>query len=484
MPSKVFSPRKLILPPSPLAWLAGCWLNRDRIAQAFQAQRQDRPGLAVHLLGGLVLCFTLSFPYTVHEFVLPVVASASFIRITMTWRLLTHLLRQPIVLIALLWLGFRALSLSWTPDLEFGLIHLSEARFMLLLLALWPIMEYRTLLIGAYLAGMFVGNGVQLAEFVGLQTGWQWLIWEEHAPGRITGWWRPAFGGASLCVPLAIWLHTAFIARGNTPNLKRLAIAMSAITLAAIIASGTRSAWLASAGAIALVLAVVALRFWRAYRQRPEHVPADETESPSTDEFRGSRLPTLAVIGGIIVVVGVVALAPKAINRASSAYDEIARAVRERDYDSDTGARLLMWIEARRAFTQHPIAGLGEGGYRAWARQDALAIVEPEVAKRIQQHAHGTIPHIAATSGVIGLGFFILLFASALRCAWIAPRHGPTGLERSLLLAIIALVMVGQFETMHVGSRLKQHMWLLLALTPAYVPRQRILAPDEPGDSP
>ncbi len=474
MDDPVLYPRKLILPPSPLAWLAGCWLNRDRIARVFQGQHRDRLGIAVHLLGGMVLCFTLSFPYAVHEFMLPLVASASLIRITMTWRLLTHLFLQPVVLIALVFLAYRGLSLSWSADPAFGLIHLGEVRFMLLLLALWPIMEYRTLLIACYLAGMLVGNTVQLAEFVGLQTGWQWLIWEHHETGRITGWWRPAFGGASLCVPLAIWLHAAFLARGIRPRWKNLAIAMSAISLAAIVASGTRSAWLAAAMTIAIVALAALWRFWKG--------SGDRNEQQVRRKPRGTMIAiALAALAG-----GALVLAPRVIDRARSASTEISRALEENDYDSDTGARLLMWIEASRAFAQHPVAGVGEGGFRAWARRDAQRIVQPQVAERIQEHAHGTIPHVAATNGAIGLALFALLLASALRCAWIAPRPGPTGLERSLLLAIIALILVGQFETMHVGSRLKQHMWLLLAFSPAYVPSQRVLAPDraEDGDAP
>ncbi len=440
-----FDWRRFLRPPSLPAWLDACWANRPWIIEAFRLQHRDRPGLAVHLFLGLLACFTLSFPYAVHEWVLPIAAAASLIRITMTWRLLFHMLILPATLVGLAWLAFRALSLAWTPDPSFGLVHLSEARYMLLILALWPIMEHRTLLIGAYLAGMFVGNLVQLAEGIGLLTHTPWLIWERHNPGRITGWWRPAFGGASLTVPLAIWLYAAFWARTTSRRMRTLAIVMSLVSLAAVIASGTRSAWITSACLIAIVALV---RARTAMRRR-----------------------TLAIwIAGGVVLSAM--MAPIALPRVRAAVDDLTRVIKQRDFDSDTGARILMWIESARAFASHPLAGVGEGGFRTWAQRDAATWTDSGV-ERIAEHAHGTIPHVAAVNGLIGLAFFALLSACVLRAAWVQPRDGPCGLERSLMLAMIALLIVGQFETLHVGSRLKQHFWLVVALSPAVLPPPR-----------
>ncbi len=442
-----FDWRRFLGPTSPAAWFDACWVNRPWIDEAFRIQRRDRPGLAVHLFMGLLTCFTLSFPYAVHEWVLPFAAAASLIRITMTWRLLYHMLILPATLVALAWLAFRAVSLAWSPDPAFGLVHLSEARYMLLILALWPLMEYRTLLIGAYLAGMFVGNLVQLAEGIGLLTDTPWLIWERHNPGRITGWWRPAFGGASLTVPLAIWLFAAFWARTTRPAMRALAIAMSLVSLAAIIASGTRSAWITAACLVAFVTIV---RARQALRAR-----------------------TLALWICATVLLAAI-LAPAALPRVRSATDDLTRVLEQRDFDSDTGARILMWIESARAFASHPIAGIGEGGFRTWARADARTWTDSGV-DRIGEHAHGTIPHVGAVNGVIGLAFFALLGACVLRAAWVHPRDGPSGLERSLMLAMVALLIVGQFETLHVGSRLKQHFWLVVALCPSVLPSGRFV---------
>jgi len=105
------------------------------------------------------------------------------------------------------------------------------------------------------------------------------------------------------------------------------------------------------------------------------------------------------------------------------------------------------------------------------------------VVNRMHEHAHGTIPHVAATGGVISLSLWALLMACALWSASHAPPHNPrgqkTGLERSLVFALLALLIVGQFEPLHVGSRLKQFFWVVIALTPAWIPRQRVLAEKE-----
>ncbi|MCB9845850.1 MAG: O-antigen ligase family protein [Phycisphaeraceae bacterium] len=424
-------------------------MNRPWMQEAFDLQRRDRLGLRVHLAIAMVACFATSFTESAFAIALPLVLSASVVRMTMTWRLWFYLLIQPTVIVGFAYMTWRAITLAWTPDLPTGVNQFQGSYHMLLLPALWPVMEYRTLLILAWAGGFLVGHGLQAAEALGLATGWEGLIWQRHAPGRISGWWSPAAGGTALVAMLGLHVWASVTGRGWW---RRAAIAMAMITALGIVATGTRSGWLCAALLIAgFGVAAVSRRV-------------------SVGGVTRGRLALL--LSGIVVVlgVGIGALYPLVRSRLQAAESDLKRALVETDYDSDTGARLLMWREAWRAFAAHPIAGVGEGGYMAWARED---LGDHPAAHRIQVHAHGTLPHVGATTGAIGLLLFGALAVSGLRCAWKQPERGVTGYERALLPAMIGLLLIAQFEVLQVAHLPKKSFWMMLALCPAFIPAQR-----------
>jgi len=80
--------------------------------------------------------------------------------------------------------------------------------------------------------------------------------------------------------------------------------------------------------------------------------------------------------------------------------------------------RARYWNEALKAWKDHPVVGVGAGGYatvRPFYRQDTLQV----------RHAHGYVVQTMADLGIVGL-----LISLALAVAWLMTAAGTVGLRR------------------------------------------------------
>ncbi|WP_373499835.1 O-antigen ligase family protein [Desulfococcus sp.] len=82
-----------------------------------------------------------------------------------------------------------------------------------------------------------------------------------------------------------------------------------------------------------------------------------------------------------------------------------------REY-TDNLDRFYMWYGAVRIFLEHPVAGVGTGGFQA-AR---LAMGKP--GDPLIAHPHNDLLYMAASYGLIGIAVFIWFFWTLLRNAW------------------------------------------------------------------
>ncbi|MFG0328116.1 MAG: O-antigen ligase family protein [Phycisphaerales bacterium JB037] len=434
------------------------WLNRDWAQGAFDLQRRDPVGYRLHLLAGISLCVAASGPISALEFALVGGVLASLVRTTMVWRTGWHLILQPVVLIAIAWGLWQLAQLARSPDTPRGWRELAEVRWILVFVALWPLMEHRRLLIWAWGGGFLLGHATQLVHLIGHLLDFPSLTFG-RAPDRITGWWSPVSGATALVAVLGLHLGAllSFARAARTRRWIVLAAALAILTAIGLVLTGTRGAWLAAA-ALTLVWSFPAA----AVLLRPRL------------GLVGSILAVPAALA--IVAVGGWLLARGPIeSRLRDARTELTRVFKERDFDSNTGGRLLMWQQATRAFAQHPVLGVGTGGYQHWARADAADQGLPEAItqRRIAAHAHGLWTHAAATHGLAGLA---LLAALVFTGWWGACRRLPgerPGYERAIPWALAGLVLAASFESIPVVSRASVHLWVLLALSTTWRPRQR-----------
>jgi O-antigen ligase len=249
--------------------------------------------------------------------------------------------------------------------------------------------------------------------------------------------------GSLLTGALGLHLPAAIMGRGRVQILASIG---AGVTLLGVFATGSRGPWLASGAlvVIALVVGVATIR-------------------PS------SRRVRVMVVGGVIALAACgsawLLVGDSIGRRVSLARQEISGAIEEKQFTSDTGARLLMWWWALEAMGEHPVIGVGAGGYRAWVESHLVEQGIDPAERSTHDHAHSTPLHIGATSGVIGLAIGALLLATAMRGAL-------EGLDRAFLgsydagpaFAIVGLMLAGLFDPVHINAQTAALLITLFAL--------------------
>lgn len=398
---------------------------------------------------------------------LPVVAC--LIRWLATWRSMIDALRQP-VSIAIMGAGlWGVLALAWSGDVGRGLDELSAFRHALLLLALWPLRDHRGVLIAALAAGFGIGHAIQAAHAIGVWADVAWLR-SPRLPDRNSGWWDPVVGGTLLCGAVGLHLPAALRGYGGA---RWVGIVGLCAAIGGVVATGTRGAWLAAGGLIAMAAAITLGQLFQRGLGRPDN--------------RG-----LAIALGLgIIAAGAAALiaGPAVMGRAARGVQEVRQTLRDRDFTSDTGRRIFMWVEAVNALEHDPWGGLGTGGLVQPAREHAQRIgMDPAL---VLDHAHGMWMHIGGTQGAVGLACWGGVAAAGWWSAgrWrLRTRFAPAAADARRLessharserldatylaeayelaprWALLGILLAGVFDTVHVNSQTAMLLFAVLAL--------------------
>jgi hypothetical protein len=402
----------------------------------------------VHVVCACVWLIGASGPISVVEFAGIPLWVCFLLRALISRRLWVRPFLEPLTWLLAVWAVWQAVSLLWTPDVEQGLDELGAMRFLWSIWMLYPVLDRRRVLIGAYAVGFLLGNAAQVIHYFAPEAIWH------RQPHRFSGWWAPVAGGVILCSALGLHLPAAFMGRGRERALGAAGAAASAF---GILLTGTRGAWLAGTALAALT---GALTLWRLGRQAPRSAAI-------------GIAVTLAGVGATWLIAG-----DSIRSRFDSAVAEIRGAIENKDFASDTGARLLMNWCALQAFERHPVAGIGAGGYHDWVIDNLdMTGVDPA---RIHAQAHSSPLHIAATNGAIGLLLTGSIIAVALRQAR-ARVHGgsPDGwgtYDAGPLFALLGLVLASATNTIHISAQASAHLAILFSLCPQ-IPRKT-----DPGD--
>jgi hypothetical protein len=408
----------------------------------YGAAVRDPVGHRVHLGLALLWCLLAAFPTSAVEFAAVPLLVFSAVRLPNVWRTWGSLSVQPLFMAGAAWTAWQALSLLWSADPHQGLKELGVDRWLALMWALWPVMMHRRALIAALALGFVVGNLSQVAQWAAGHSGsalWEWVPWH-RAGDRLSGWWDPVVGGSLLCGALGLHLPAALMGGGRA---RWFGVAGAVVTAAALVATGSRGAWLAAA-LLAWIAVLHGMVMARARR-----------------DPRGARNLALAAL----VLIGIAAplLQKPMSQRIDRARSEIAGALERHEYRTDTGARVLMAQWALRAMREHPVIGVGAGGYKAWT----LARMREEGEKDpgpIHAHAHSAPLHIGATLGLVGLALAGVMVAVALRGAaeglsrWGTYDAGP-------LFALMGLFLAGLTDAVHVNSQTAALLGTLFAMS-------------------
>ncbi|MFN8587542.1 MAG: O-antigen ligase family protein [Candidatus Eisenbacteria bacterium] len=233
--------------------------------------------------------------------------------------------------------------------------------------------------------------------------------------------------GGQLQLVFPVAFAVALLARA--PRWRFGAVAVTALTGAALAATYTRSSWLGALAGAGVVLGFV----W-----------------------------PLGVAALVVLAVGAVAFAP-------GDFGVRLRHMFDSSY-SYNGERLLMWQAGLKMFRERPLTGLGlvdmHGVYERYKLPGATESVG---------HLHNAYVQIAATMGVAGLAAFAWLYAMLLRCA--APgrafarrlrERGEDELAMALRLgafaALAGFLVAACFEWNFGDEELLYHVYVLAGL--------------------
>ncbi|MBZ0172287.1 MAG: O-antigen ligase family protein, partial [Phycisphaerales bacterium] len=210
-------------------------------------------------------------------------------------------------------------------------------------------------------------------------------------------------------------------------------------TLVGLLATGSRGGWIASGLLLTLVMVVAAVRAFRSKRGRTSLVVA---------------------LSSLLIVLGAAGypFRDTITTRLDMAREQIT-AAREGRYEGTDGARLAMKHAAIDAFVAHPIAGVGTGGFSAWADEHSADATE------IHDHAHDTLLHVAASNGLIGVGLLLALAAVGIvqGLRW-TRETGLGAYAAGPACALIGLVLTTPFDTLHVSGSAAAVTGMVLAL--------------------
>ncbi len=399
----------------------------------------------------MLMCLALPGPISICEFAGAAVILCFLLRTPHLWRTWPIVFMHTMMLLVCGLAAWMAVSLAWSGNVGLGLEEVGALRWAWIPLVLYPVLDQRRWLIVALIAGFLIANAAQawpgIARMIGAEPIWY------RAAGRFSGWWHPVIAGSLLTAALGLHLPAALRGRGR---MRIVGIVGAGVTLIAILATGSRGAWIAAALLIALAVVMHARTLLRTWRS--------------------SAVAATGVVVMIGAMVAIPALRSAVIQRVETATKEISSAIDEGNYTTDTGARILMNAQAIDAFKASPIIGAGAGGYRAWAEANLLRKGFEPGTFFIHDHAHSMPLHLLATTGLVGGAIFVSIIIVAFRGArWHARRHRDDPYAAGPIYALAGLLLAGLTDTIHVNAQTGAMLFMLLALCMAPYPTPRII---------
>ena len=386
----------------------------------------------IHLFGAFAWMFCISGRTTYVEAGGALLWLLTLVRLPWIWRAVVIGLTHPLFLMLVVWTAWRALSLLWSTDVEAGVDRIDKMRFIWNIPFLLPLAPSLGALVIGLLLGSLYFNLAQVSQALS-RSGMDWLPQWDRMPNRNSAWNHPVAAGTKLCAILGFHLAALLSGRRVWAVLGGIG---SLITLAAIVATGTRAAWICAAAllGLAVVVGLTKLR-WTA-----------------------RRLITTGVIA--IVVLGSAGVVgwPVAEPRVTETREELRQVFEEKDFSSYTGTRLLLMWWALQAFADHPIVGTGEGGYEPWIQQNLESRgIDPADRTHTGPHPHNTLLQPLANTGLIGFVLYTLVLLMMARLAWVA-RCYEHPYVAGVPWALLALFTACMFEVMHLNTHILA-MW-------------------------
>lgn len=442
------------------AWLDRGWVDPTRALADFHLQAQkDLRGDRIHAVLAFIWGWLIVGPISFAEAAIAFPGICWLIRLFVVPRAARWAFLQPTFIVFAAWAAWHLIAISWSGADDGGFKQATILRWAAPMLALYTILPRRGIIIAGLALGLLSGNLSQLVNWIGVRHDIPSLVLRPFAGSdRNGGWWPIVVGSEHLVAALGLHLPVALMGKRKW---RVFAIAATVISIAGLVATGARGAWIAAI-VLALIICVVAV--WRA-------------KEPRTRWRIAGGVSIIALISASTLWV----FAGERIKaRVSQAFDEIPRAYSSHDFTStdgsrvgDDSARVAMALWAIDAIKAHPIVGVGTGGYAPYVR-DHMNNEGPayeDFVARNHQHCHNAILQEWATKGIVGLVILLALIFVVLWSAFTPLTRETLGTYAAgPAFALVGLCLLWPFDAMQSNSSTIKIFLALVALCPAWYP--------------
>ncbi len=337
--------------------------------------------------------------------------------------------RSPLLIPLALFVGWAGVTMLWAPDLVFGLPEVIKwIEVILVMLLAIDVAQRRGgqwILTGIFATATLQALiGIYEARLRGVgPLGFQLSAGVYRAYGTFEQP-NPFAGFVGMILPIAIALTTYYVLRVAHSLIARHSLRIThyalRITFYAIITllltaglflSFSRGAWLGAAASIGIMIVFAPKRLWM-----------------------GVALAAIALIG--LIGLSDAGLLPSAISErladAGTLLDiRDVRGVPINDANYALIERQAHWQAALNMLTEHPWTGVGFSNYQPLYEQYRLLNWPMPLG-----HAHNIYLNVAAETGVIGLGLYLLLWISIFVLTFRTIRR-THGVERAIALGLL-----------------------------------------------
>jgi len=450
-----------------LAW----WLppRDDRATRAafWFRYHVDRFGDPVHLGLACLFCFAATGPISIAESAGFAVTVCWLVRLPFMWRSQLLACRQWNALLLFVLLLWQTATLLAAPDPGAGIEQWGACRYVPLILVLYPVARHRGWLMVAAVAGLAINACLQLIEAAAPGLIPIPELARRTPDGRIGGWSSPLMAGQLLVGALAI--HAAAMLHSRSRGVVLWALAGGMLSIAGIVLSGTRGAWIASF-VLVVVVAVVALR----------------------TRLRSAKARRSFIVGvvSVVALAATLAMASDAgRRRLLDARNEVVRLVARGESQTNIGLRVRMVQWGVQAVRERPLTGIGPGQFRGWvlgakagASGDELGAIEQFERDR-HDHCHNTPVSMAMAAGLPGLMLLVAVTVVAMVAGFRrgdGEADGPDAIKAYAAgpaWLLLAMVLLWPFESFFVMVQPTMVMMIAVALCPGWLASM-------PGDRP
>jgi len=405
------------------------------------ARDRDPIGDKVHLMLAVLFLFTIPIYPTAASIAFGMLTFYSLVRVHVTWRCFTLIFANPIIICSALFVAWSAVSLLWSDDIDNGLGHLRSMRIFFVPFLLWPIVAHWRWLLNGLVIGVLVLNILQFVDvFQMIQHGGD----ISRTSGSIGG--HPPTAGLWCAASTLVILGTL----NKLPSWQFFAslIAMTLASIGCVVASGRGN----------LIGLVLAFGLFALIRFR----------SKKSLTLIFTTLITVTILCAIVWNLPKVGLfLQQRIHQAFSGFNSY---VQDDNPRSSTGIRLAWWSSSIRAVQEHPLIGVGLGGFSAWTIEDeGFASYKERWPKWTEKsivgasHTHSMYMSVLAEGGLIGLLLFLaLILYSAISC-WRIRNHSVWG---AIICSLLMLWLIaGFFDSFHYHAQTLSLFCFIITLT-------------------